>query len=151
MAFIQSNTKKITIALFILLWSGSVFWVGWQSPTIIGGPFSTPEDEIVSAKFYPLEKFVISVPGDDYPHYLLLEMAFKSRSQNVETTIKQADPVIRNSLMKMFAKKHFNELNDAQQFESLQKEAHVLLTSVLAENEFSIELDDVLFTRMVIQ
>lgn len=151
MAFSNSNTKKITILLFITIWSGAVFWAGWQSPTIIGGPFSAAEDEVISAKFYPLDKFVISVPGDDYPHYLLLEMAFKSRSKNVETTIKQADPVIRNSLMKMFSKKHFNELNDAQQFETLQKEAHLLLTNVLAENEFSIELDDVLFTRMVIQ
>ncbi|MCL1096252.1 flagellar basal body-associated FliL family protein [Shewanella kaireitica] len=151
MAFSNSNTKKITILLFITIWSGAVFWAGWQSPNIIGGPFSAVEDEVISAKFYPLDKFVISVPGDDYPHYLLLEMAFKSRSKNVETTIKQADPVIRNSLMKMFSKKHFNELNDAQQFESLQKEAHLLLTNVLAENEFSIELDDVLFTRMVIQ
>ncbi|ACJ31738.1 Flagellar basal body-associated protein FliL [Shewanella piezotolerans WP3] len=151
MAFSNTTGKKITILLIIMIWSSAVFWAGWQSPTIIGGPFSPSEDEIVTAKFYPLDKFVISVPGDDYPHYLLLEMAFKSRSKNVESTIKQADPVIRNSLMKMFAKKHFNELNDSQQFESLQKEAHQLLTVVLAENEFSIELDDVLFTRMVIQ
>ncbi len=151
MAFSNTSGKKITILLLIIIWSGAVFWAGWQSPTIIGGPFSAQKEEVVSAKFYPLDKFVISVPGDEYPHYLLLEMAFKSRSENVENTIKQADPVIRNSLMKMFSKKHFNELNDSQQFESLQKEAHQLLTAVLAENEFSIELDDVLFTRMVIQ
>ncbi|MGM8892124.1 flagellar basal body-associated FliL family protein, partial [Psychrobacter sp. 1Y1] len=123
----------------------------WQSPTLIGGPFVEKEPEVKSAQFYPLDKFVISIPGDEYPHYLLLEMAFKSRSNNVASIIEQADPVIKNSLMKMFSNKHFNELNSAKQFEPLQQEAHNVLSAVLEENNFAIELDDVLFTRMVIQ
>ncbi|WP_299809731.1 flagellar basal body-associated protein FliL [uncultured Shewanella sp.] len=151
MSSTKKSSKRITMTLLVISWTAAIFWIGWQSPQLIGGPFITEEPEIKSAKFYPLEKFVISIPGDEYPHYLLLEMAFKSRSQNAETTIKQADPVIKNSLMKMFSHKHFNELNNAQQFESLQKEAHSLLSTVLAENDFAIELDDVLFTRMVIQ
>ncbi|MFT5788563.1 flagellar basal body protein FliL [Shewanella sp. Choline-02u-19] len=151
MPLTKNARKRISFFLFITVWTAAIFWVGWQSPTLIGGPFLTQEPEIKLAKFYPLDKFVISIPGDEYPHYLLLEMAFKSRSNNAANTIKKADPVIKNSLMKMFSKKHFNELNNAQQLESLQKEAHILLSLVLAENDFAIELDDVLFTRMVIQ
>ncbi|GIU37835.1 flagellar basal body-associated FliL family protein [Shewanella schlegeliana] len=151
MSSTKSNSKRIITALLVVSWTAGIFWVGWQSPKLIGGPFEAKEAEVKSAQFYPLDKFVISIPGDEYPHYLLLELALKSRSQNVESTIKQADPVIKNSLMKMFSHKHFNELNNAQQFESLQKEAHGLLSTVLAENDFAIELDDVLFTRMVIQ
>ncbi|GIU22989.1 flagellar basal body-associated protein FliL [Shewanella sp. MBTL60-007] len=151
MSSTKSNSKRIITALLIISWTAAIFWVGWQSPSLIGGPFEAKEAEVKSAQFYPLDKFVISIPGDEYPHYLLLELAFKSRSKNVESTIKQADPVIKNSLMKMFSHKHFNELNNAQQFESLQKEAHGILSTVLAENDFAIELDDVLFTRMVIQ
>ncbi|MCL1050870.1 flagellar basal body-associated FliL family protein [Shewanella abyssi] len=151
MSFIKKSAKRIQFSIFITAWTAAIFWAGWQSPTLIGGPFLTQEPEVKLAQFYPLDKFVISITGEEYPHYLLLEMAFKSRSSNVARTIKAADPVIRNSLMKMFSKKHFNELKNAQQFEPLQKEAHVLLSLVLAENNFDIELDDVLFTRMVIQ
>ncbi|ABZ78805.1 flagellar basal body-associated protein FliL [Shewanella halifaxensis HAW-EB4] len=151
MSSTKSNSKRIIMALLFLSWTAASFWVGWQSPRLIGGPFVVKDAEVKSAKFYPLDKFVISVPGDEFPHYLLLEMAFKSRSQNAASTLEQADPVIKNSLMKMFSNKHFNELNNAQQFDSLQKEAHSLLSAVLAENDFDIELDDVLFTRMVIQ
>jgi len=151
MTFSSIYKNKIILTLFVISWSAIVFWVGLQSPETIAKVFSSAEDEVITAEFYPLDKFVISVPGDDYPHYLLLEMAFKSSSEGVEKTIKKADPLIRNSLMKMFAKKHFNELNNSQQLESLQQEAHLLLTAVLANNQYNIQIDEVLFTRMVIQ
>ena len=152
MAFGKTSvSKKLSFSLLIILWSATIFWVGWQSPSIIGGPFTLQDKETNTAKFYPLDRFVISVPGDNLPHYLLLEMALKSRSNNVSTILSEADPLVRNSLMKMFSRKHFNQLNDSNQLESLQQEALVLLSEVLAENKYEIELDEVLFTRMVIQ
>lgn len=151
MALTKKSGKRFSIFCLLMGWTAATFWLGTQSPQLIGGDLFVSEKEVKTAQFYPLEKFVISIPGDEYPHYLLLEMAFKSRSANVAHTIQQADPVIRNSLMKMFSKKHFNELNNSEQFESLQKEAHGLLSVVLANNDFAIELDEVLFTRMVIQ
>ncbi|WP_076413071.1 flagellar basal body-associated protein FliL [Shewanella sp. UCD-KL12] len=152
MAFGNSSmSKKITILLFLILWTASIFWVGWQSPSIIGGPFIPKETQDNSAKFYPLDRFVISVPGDKFPHYLLLELALKSSSPDVTKTLSEADPLVRNSLMKMFSRKHFNQLNDSNQLEGLQLEALTLLSDVLKENNYEIELDEVLFTRMVIQ
>lgn len=143
--------KKIICVFVILAWSAGVFWAGWKSPTLIGGLFVAEEKKPEIAKFYPLDKFIISVSGDTYPHYLLLEMALKSRTPNVKDLLKEADPLVRNSLMKMFSQKDYNQLNDSQQIEPLQKEALVLLSGVLSENDISIELEDVLFTRMVIQ
>ncbi|AQS35312.1 flagellar basal body-associated protein [Shewanella psychrophila] len=152
MAFGKTSvSKKLSFSLLIILWSTTIFWVGWQSPSIIGGPFVTQDEEANKAKFYPLDRFVISVPGDNLPHYLLLEMALKSRSTNVSRILKEADPLVRNSLMKMFSRKHFNQLNDSKQLENLQREALVLLSNVLTENKYEIEIDEVLFTRMVIQ
>ncbi len=152
MAFGKTSiSKKVTISLFIILWTVSIFWVGWQSPSIIGGPFIAQESQDNSAKFYPLDRFVISVPGDKFPHYLLLELALKSSSADVSNTLSEADPLVRNSLMKMFSRKHFNQLNDSNQLEGLQLEALALLSDVLKENNYEIELDEVLFTRMVIQ
>ncbi|WP_394202868.1 flagellar basal body-associated protein FliL [Shewanella waksmanii] len=147
----SSISKKLFWIFAILLWSGGLFWAGWQSPTLIGGPFVNQQEQPDVARFYPLDRFVISVPGDNTPHYLLLELALKSRSQNVSATLQAADPVVRNSLMKMFSRKHFDQLNDANQLEGLQNEALLLLSEVMIENQFPLEIDEVLFTRMVIQ
>ncbi|NRD72020.1 flagellar basal body-associated FliL family protein [Shewanella sp. VB17] len=146
-----NSGKQFLSVAFILLWSGVIFMAGWQAPQLIGGPFTATEQPPNTAKYYPLDKFVISVPGDEYSHYLLLEMALKSSSSNVKVTLDEADPLLRNSLMKMFSRKHFNDLNNSEQLESLQKEALVLLSGVLADNKYPIEIDEILFTRMVIQ
>ncbi|GIU14686.1 MULTISPECIES: flagellar basal body-associated protein FliL [unclassified Shewanella] len=151
MALINNKGKLFALTLAFLAWTGAAFWVGWQSPTLIGQPFGPQEPEVEVAKFYPLDKFVISIPGEEYSHYLLLELAIKSRSKDAQYTLTQADSVIKNSLMKMFSTKHFDELNDTKRFEPLQKEAKSILSAVLAQNDFSIELDEVLFTRMIIQ
>ncbi|WP_108945080.1 flagellar basal body-associated FliL family protein [Shewanella halifaxensis] len=147
----NNKGKLFGLALAFVAWTGAAFWVGWQSPTLIGGFFGPKEPVVEAAKFYPLDKFVLSIPGEEYSHYLLLELAIKTRSKDAQFTLTQADSVIKNSLMKMFSNKHFDELNDTKQFEPLQKEALNILSVVLAQNDFDIELDDVLFTRMIIQ
>ncbi len=151
MASMNKKSKMLVLALVFLTWTGATFWLGWQSPTLIGEPFGPQEPEVEVAKFYPLDKFVISIQGDEYSHYLLLELAIKTRSKDAEFTLSQADSVIKNSLMKMFSTKHFNELNDTKRFDPLQKEAKSILSAVLAQNDFNIELEEVLFTRMIIQ
>ncbi|OBT05333.1 flagellar basal body protein FliL [Shewanella sp. UCD-FRSSP16_17] len=149
------GSKKIGklsgLTMVFLAWSAGVFWVGWKSPELFGEPFTAFEPAPKVAQFYPLEKFIFSVPGKDTSHYLLLEMALKSRSDDAANIIRDADPLIKNALMKMFSQKEYEELHASHQLELLQTEAQVLLATVLNENNFSIELDDVLFTRMVIQ
>ncbi|MCL1126504.1 flagellar basal body-associated FliL family protein [Shewanella surugensis] len=152
MAFGKSSVnKKFTLSLFILAWTGVIFWVGWQAPHLIGGPFNQSNIEIKQERYYPLDRFVISVPGDQYPHYLLLEMALKSSSDNVKHTLSEADPLIRNGIMKMFASKKFEQINDPTQLEPLQKEALTLLSDLFVEHQYKIDLEGLLFTRIVIQ
>lgn len=103
------------------------------------------------AKFYPLEKFVISIPGDKYPHYMLLEMSLKSYNPDMKTVLVEADPLIRNAMMKMFSRKTFEQLNHLDQLDGLQAEALILMVKVLSDNKLPSDIDEVLFTRMVIQ
>ncbi|WP_299010282.1 flagellar basal body-associated protein FliL [uncultured Shewanella sp.] len=152
MAFGKSSVnRKFTLSFFILAWTGIIFWVGWQAPHIFGGPFNQPKVEIKKERYYPLDRFVISVPGDQYPHYLLLEMALKSSSNNVKHKLTEADPVIRNALMRMFSSKSFEQINDPTQLEPLQQEAKTLLSNLFVEHQYKIDLEDLLFTRIVIQ
>ncbi|MDO6679643.1 MULTISPECIES: flagellar basal body-associated protein FliL [unclassified Shewanella] len=148
------KSKIIKISIFATLfcgWSAGMFWVGWKSPELIGSPFSEYEPAPKVASYYPLEKFVFSISGKETNHYLLLEMALKSTSEDAKETLTSADPLIKNTLMKMFSQKDFEQLSASNQLDILQTEAQVLLATVLNENNFTIELDDVLFTKMVIQ
>ena len=155
MAILKSRLVKIIVALLVLISStAGAFWIGtssgdWKLAELFA---SEPEVEPVPvAKFYPLEKFVISIPGDKYPHYMLLEMSLKSHNPNMKTVLLESDPLIRNAMMKMFSRKTFEQLNHLDQLDSLQSEALILMVKVLSDNKLPSDIDEVLFTRMVIQ
>ncbi|MCL1038717.1 flagellar basal body-associated FliL family protein [Shewanella submarina] len=148
MSFMKKHLKTLTIALGC---SAGAFYLGWQSPTLMGDVFEQQQVAQPTPRFYPLERFIISVPGKEYQHYVLLELALKSSSANAKHQLAEADPLVRNSLMKMFAGKQVDELNKPKNLEQLQQEAKDLLTNVLSANKFAVKIDDVLFTRLVIQ
>lgn len=155
MAIVKSRVIKITLAFFVLIsWTAGALWIGingvdWKLTELFA---SEPEVEPVPvAKFYPLEKFVISIPGDKYPHYMLLEMSLKSYNPDMKTVLVEADPLIRNAMMKMFSRKTFEQLNHLDQLDGLQAEALILMVKVLSDNKLPSDIDEVLFTRMVIQ
>ncbi|QDE30303.1 flagellar basal body-associated FliL family protein [Shewanella polaris] len=151
MAVIKTTGVKVLLFLLILsAWTGGILWVGWQSPHWLEALLAE-EKPVEVTKFYPLNKFIISIPGDKSPHYLLLEIALKSNNPELQPVLNEADPLIRNSLMKMFSRKKFQDLNNNDQLESLQSEALVNIVSVLIEHKFPSDIDEVLFTRMVIQ
>ncbi|SUI91873.1 flagellar basal body-associated FliL family protein [Shewanella morhuae] len=155
MAIAKSQLVKIIVAVLVLISStAGAFWVGnnsadWKLTEMFT---SEPEVEPVPvAKYYPLEKFVISIPGDKYPHYMLLEMSLKSHNPNMQTVLVESDALLRNTMMKMFSRKTFTELNSLDQLDSLQAEALILMIKVLSDNQLPSDIDEVLFTRMVIQ
>lgn len=155
MAIAKSQLIKIIVAVLVLISStAGAFWVGnnsadWKLTEMFT---SEPEVEPVPVpKYYPLEKFVISIPGDKYPHYMLLEMSLKSRNPAMQTVLVDSDALLRNAMMKMFSRKTFTELNSLDQLDSLQSEALILMIKVLSDNQLASDIDEVLFTRMVIQ
>ena len=148
MSFMKKHFKTLAITLCC---SAGAFYLGWQSPNLMGDVFAPQQVAQPTPRFYPLERFIISVPGKEYQHYVLLELALKSSSQNAKHELTEADPLVRNSLMKMFAGKQVEELNKPKNLEQLQQEAKDLLTNVLSANQFAVKIDDVLFTRLVIQ
>ena len=155
MAIAKSQLIKIIVAVLVLISSTvGAFWVGSNSAdwTLTKLFTSEPEVEPVPVpKYYPLEKFVISIPGDKYPHYMLLEMSLKSRNPAMQTVLVDSDALLRNAMMKMFSRKTFTELNSLDQLDSLQSEALILMIKVLSDNQLASDIDEVLFTRMVIQ
>ena len=85
----MSKAAKVLVpVIFIAVWSAATFYVGWQAPNFFGDMFKRETKITPVAKYYPLKRVVVTVPGEDYPHYLLLEMAIKSESDGVKTDLR---------------------------------------------------------------
>lgn len=146
-----SNRNQLARSLVILIAAaGGSYWAGtqtshwWEQDT--KALAVTP-----TAHFHKLDRFVISIPGEQYQHYVQLELAIKSNSAEFGEVLTQAEPLVRNGLMHLFSKKHYEELSQLQDLNGLQNEVKVLLADTLSRNGYPDQIDDVLFTRLVVQ
>lgn len=102
--------------------------------------------------FKPLDKFVISIDGENTRHYLMLEMTLVTHTQSQMDSYDEYMPIIRNSLVQ-----YFSQLNEAQLGEELHHVEHLQVTlqerlkSTLQNYGFQAALDEVLITKFVVQ
>lgn len=156
------NKKAILISvigglLLVLLSVGLTFliishpeWYGGVA-TVHNEQPATPE---VSKKplFKPLEKFVISIDGDNSRHYLMLEMTLVTHSAAQLESYDELMPVIRNSLVQYFSQRNEAQLTEElHHVEHLQTELQERLISTLQNYGFKAALDEVLITKYVVQ
>ncbi|WP_318443615.1 flagellar basal body-associated FliL family protein [Photobacterium leiognathi] len=118
----------------------------WFTKVFQSGPEATAQPV-----FHPLDKVVVSVKGERQTHFVMLELAVQT---HYPERIKQIDnymPLVRNALLKMFSKKRYEELQNQQTIEQLQQEVKQTLTDAFANTTIARDIDDVLFTKYVIQ
>jgi flagellar FliL protein len=101
--------------------------------------------------FLELKKFVVSVPGDDRLHYLMMEMSVMSYDQDELDKLRDFLPVIRNAVITLLSKQHYNDLTQLGVMEPLQIALRDKLRSVMNDMASSNGIDQVLITKMVIQ
>ncbi|SHH17447.1 flagellar basal body-associated FliL family protein [Ferrimonas marina] len=138
------NSLVLILACLISYWGGTQTADYWQEQPTQGHLMD-------QAKFHTLERFVISVPGDKFQHYVQLELALKSRTSNFDVVLEEAEPLVRNALMHLFSNKTYEELSQLRDLGGLQNEVKQALSQTLAANRYTAELDEVLFTRLVVQ
>ncbi|MBY5991965.1 flagellar basal body-associated protein FliL [Ferrimonas balearica] len=146
-----TNRRALSRSLVILMaaslasyWAGTQTAQWWQ-------PEDAPSYVQGAAHFHKLDRFVISVPGEQYQHYVQLELAIKSPSDSFGEVLSDAEPLVRNALMHLFSKKQFEELSQLKDLNGLQDEVKTLLRETLTKNSYPSEIDEVLFTRLVVQ
>lgn len=113
-------------------------------------PFQS-EPEPVQPTFHQLDKLVLSVKGQRQTHFVMLELAVKTRFPEQIQGIDDYMPVVRNSLLKLFSQKRYETLQQAQTIDALQDEVKQTLLAAFADTRFADHIDDVLFTKYVIQ
>lgn len=108
-------------------------------------------DKANRAHFMNLDKFVISVDGEERTHYLMLELALKTNSLQAHDELIEFKPLARNVLLKMFSQSTYEDLRKMNEIDSLQQQVMGQLRQVLAINGYNHQIDEVLFTKLVLQ
>ena len=101
--------------------------------------------------FMSLDKFVISLNGEERTHYLLLELDLKTSSVAAHEELIRFRPVVNNVLLKMFSQYSYEEVRSINDIDYMQKQVRLNLAKTLLENGFMYNIDDVLFTKLVLQ
>ncbi|GAL14308.1 flagellar biosynthesis protein FliL [Vibrio astriarenae] len=101
--------------------------------------------------FMPLDKFVISLNGEERMHYLLLELDLKTMNKVAHEELLTFRPVVNNVLLKMFSQMSYEEMREMDDIEALQLQVKSQLTNTLQKNGYQHAINDVLFTKLVLQ
>ncbi|MGF1739290.1 flagellar basal body-associated FliL family protein [Photobacterium satsumensis] len=103
------------------------------------------------AHFMNLDKFVITIDGEERTHYLMLELALKTNSSKAHDQLIEFKPLARNVLLKMFSQSTFEELRQMNEIDRLQTEVLGQLRLAMALNGYAHQIEEVLFTKLVLQ
>ncbi|EAR57279.1 LafF [Photobacterium sp. SKA34] len=161
----MTNKKTFTNLLIILLISiivavvtfSATLWYSQQNKssantnTWFTTLFQSEPKATAQPAFHPLDKVIVSVKGERQSHYVMIELAVQTHYPERMKQIDSYMPLVRNALLKMFSKKKYEELQNQQSIDQLQQEVKQTLTAAFANTTFARDIDDVLFTKYVIQ
>ncbi|MDR9826348.1 flagellar basal body-associated protein FliL [Vibrio sp.] len=111
-------------------------------------PSAQPESQV---HFMSLDKFIISLNGEERMHYLLLELDLKTMNTQAHEELISFRPVVNNVLLKMFSQMSYEEMRELSDIEALQHQVKSQLTNTLQKNGYQHAINDVLFTKLVLQ
>ncbi|CZF84167.1 flagellar basal body-associated FliL family protein [Grimontia marina] len=115
-------------------------------------PFLFEQDEPKNGpSFHELEKIVLSVKGNRQTHFVMLELAVETRHPDRIASIDDYMPVVQNALLRLFANKHYDDLQQDGAIDTLQKEVKDTLLLAFAKTDLVRDIDDVLLTKYVVQ
>ncbi len=60
--------------------------------------------------FYPIEKIVVNLPGENRERYVVLDLALQADAKEPASTFKHIEPLVRNSVIASLSRLKFNEL-----------------------------------------
>ncbi|MCG9678325.1 flagellar basal body-associated FliL family protein [Vibrio sp. Isolate24] len=164
-------TKQQMIALFaaMILTSALV-----SAATVIGGIWlikqsgDTPQSESFfsdsplaflieerqpaqTPSFHSLDKIVLSVKGKRQTHFVMLEVAIETRRPERIQNIDDYMPVVRNSLLKLFSDKTYEDLHQDGAVNLLQNQVKQTVLLAFEKTDILRDIDDVLLTKYVVQ
>lgn len=144
--------KKIgLIALILIGGSAGGYIVGNGGFQNCLKNFTSNMNKPVPPSFYPINKLMISLKStDEESHYMALDVDLKVSATEVEQ-VKMAEPLIKNILIQTYGIKTIKELSKANEINHLQNNGMLAINKILKQNNFSLKIKGIVFTRMVFQ
>jgi flagellar FliL protein len=118
-----------------------------------GDPAAEEEEASKGAAIYVdiPPAFTVNLQGDSKARFLQVSVQALTRESDVEASIKQHLPMIRNKLVLLFSGKTSQELGTSEGKETLRKQAKAAIQSVLKAETGKGGVEAVFFTSFVMQ
>lgn len=116
--------------------------------------FNKPPEKKLSDKplFKNLERFVISLEGQNARHYLVLEMSLVTHDHEQLQAFDEVAPLLRNASVELFSKRSYEDTVTAlQQVDQVQQQVLEKFRKTLESYGYKQTLEKVLFTKVVLQ
>ena len=113
---------------------------------------SAEEQPKMTSRFFPMERFIVSVGSDSYSRYLVLDLSLSTKDPQFYASLEDASPILRNVLVQHFANVTREQAkNMFSDVATVQSELLEQFNQSLKAQEFDSELDQVLVTNVFIQ
>lgn len=156
----QGNKSKVIllaiIALLLLILIGGAGWGYWHfvmnKPAEPVKPVAVSHAVVVKKPiFINLDRFVISVQGEDRLHYMMLELSLMTYSNQFETQAQEFMPLVRNTIVTELSHEDFAKLTAPDAVATLQAKLLTAIRATMQNMTGESAIDKVLITKLVVQ
>jgi len=114
---------------------------------------AAPQPEEIKPTFYHEFKpeIVINFPGDGHPRYMQLSLTAVTHDESVLPALELHEPAIRNDLLMRFSGLEATPLASRDGKENMRMQALEAVRQIMAQRHGSDAVEDVYFTRFVMQ
>ena len=100
--------------------------------------------------FYPIDKIVVNLRGDDREHYFVLDLALQGDAEQSASAFKQGELLVRNSVVGSLSTLPFSQLR-ALSLTDLQSRLEQDLRKSFSAKGLDIPFTSVLVSKMLVQ
>lgn len=154
-AFMFSTMLLTSVVVSAITFTGAIWYMKNHNSVnlsdIVGNLPFQEDARSEHPSFHSLDKLVLSVKGQRQTHFVMLELALETHQPERIKNIDNYMPVVRNSLLKLFSNKTYEQLQNQPTIDSLQEEVKETLLTAFADTHLARDIDDVLLTKYVVQ
>lgn len=100
--------------------------------------------------FFPVQKIILSLRGDDQEHYFVLDLVLQAEFDTEKKKLEQADPMVRSSAVAYLSSLQFAELRSLA-IPALQERLEKALLADFAARKVVAPFQHVLVSKLVVQ
>ncbi|MGL5005886.1 MAG: flagellar basal body-associated FliL family protein [Plesiomonas sp.] len=144
----------ITLLLLVLVAGGA--WGYWhfvmnKSATEKPQEVATAAAVVKKPIFINLDRFVVSVQGEERLRYMMLELSLMTYNGQFEAQVQEFMPLVRNSIVTELSHENFAKLTAPNAMTALQEKLLTAVRTTMQKSAGDSAVDQVLITKLVVQ